>query len=381
MFDIIDGFAIDPMHAVFHGVFRDLLQRIVRSLKATTVAELNYRLLNVKPPQEVSRLLRPLAEFTRGNWRVSELRTVAYLAPLLLRGMLPLPQYDNLVLFCTAAYYLHRTAISSEDLRKCHRQLQRFCRQLLSVYKDKSIYTFNVHLLLHLADRVKLAGPLYTHSCDEFEMLFAKMLAVQHGRRGAAEQILRYLNIRSTLQTVSLESSVTDKPLADFVGRVMCPYFTSNITVVNSNTTLLGSSTMKHINGLPSTLSADERELVPCFSKCLYDGHLYKVYEACKETKRVDCYLYVRNKFYVLQYIVLKESNDVVFVCNRLRVCRLSSLINTAKLELRYPLCKVLQVLPTFTYVPLKQVLDKCCSVLMHREHFLLPLPTLLHRS
>ena len=221
-----------------------MLHRITRNLNAIKTAEINYRLLSIRPPQEVSRLIRPLADFTRGNWRVSELRIVAYLAPLLFRGLLPSSQYENIVLFSTAVYHLHRSTISASDLPKCQRQLQRSCRQLQTVYNDKSIYTYNVHLLLHLSDRVKLAGPLYTHSCDEFEMLFAKMLSAQHGTRGAAEQVLRYFNVRSALHNTALHLSVSSKRLAEFCNRRMCQHFSTFVTCVNPSTTLLGIPTL-----------------------------------------------------------------------------------------------------------------------------------------
>jgi hypothetical protein len=137
LFDVINGFAIDSMHAVFHGVFKDLLQRITKSFSSAKSADFDGRLSNVHLPHEVSRTMRSLADFSRGNWRVTELRTAAYLAPILFRGLLPRRQYDNIVLFSTAMYCLHSASISAADLQKCQRQIQRFCRRLPGLYKDK----------------------------------------------------------------------------------------------------------------------------------------------------------------------------------------------------------------------------------------------------
>jgi len=137
---------------------------------------------------------------------------VAYLAPVLLRGLIPVNEYNNIVLFTTAMYHLRASCITEDNLFKCQRQIQRFCRQLGSVYRNKSVYTYNVHVLLHLPSKVRQAGPLYTYSCDEFEMSFAKMLTVQHGSRGVADQIMRYFSLKSAIDSTVL--AVTNQPIA-----------------------------------------------------------------------------------------------------------------------------------------------------------------------
>ena len=383
LFDVIDGFAIDSMHAVFHGVFKDLLQRILRSMSISKVEELNTRIMNVKLPQEVSRTLRPLTEFTRGNWRVSEMRTVAYLAPLLLRGLIPAAKYDNLVLFTTAMYFLHSSSISAECLPKCYRQIQRFCRHLSVVYNDKAVYTYNVHVLLHLPDKVRQAGPLFTHSCDEFEMLFAKMLSVQHGSRGASEQILRYFNVKSTLDRSSVQLAVTNQPLSQFCNRILCKHCSNFVKCVDSNTTLLGKPYYKQILGLSAesnSVSASNLTNVECFPKCVHYGTLFKIRALCKTTVRVDCYIYTRRKFFLLLDIALVDK-DVFFVCNRVMVNRLCTLVTNAQLELRYPLCRIINVDSNIVSFKLSSRFTKCCSASLNNDRYLLPLPSSQHRS
>jgi hypothetical protein len=383
LFDIINGFAVDSMHAVFHGVFKDVLQRIIKSISAHKLADFNSRLLNVHIPQEVSRPLRPIAEFTRGNWRVSELRTVTYLAPILFRGLLPVPQYENIVLFSTAIYYLHSAAVSAVDLPKCHRQLQRFCRQLHSIYKDKSVYTYNVHLLLHLTSKVQQAGPLYTHSCDEFEMLFAKMLLVQHGSRAAPEQIFRYFSVRSLVDRTSLPDAITNAPLSLLCKRIMSKYYSTQLKSVSPNTSLLGPGTTVrlHKSSFATVLpSEDEFVTLECYTKCAIDGHIYKVFDICSNTIRVDCYLYIREKFYLLQYIALID-DCVFFLCKRITTLCIRSVIPTSKLELRYPLHKICAVTPALRCFKLRHAFTKCYVLKLYTEQYLLPLPTAQHRS
>ena len=382
-FDVINGFAIDSMHAVFHGVFKDLLHRTIRILPATKVNELNSRIASIKVPQEVSRTVRPLNEFTRGNWRASELRTVAYLAPLLLRGLIPSLQYDSMVLFVTAMYFLHSAVVSADDLPKCQRQIQRFCRHLSTVYNDKSVYTYNLHLLLHLTDKVKQAGPLHTHSCDEFEMLFAKMLSVQHGSRGAPDQIMRYFSVRSALDKTSLQHSVSNNQLSELCGRITLKYYTKHIKFLDTNTSLLGQCFTKNLHRLSADCNSnanDSSYIAECYKKCVYFGNIYKVHSLCTNTVRVDCYLYLKRKFYLLLDIALYKK-QVYFICNRISVNQVCSIHSNSQLELRYPLCKVHSVKPTLLSVKLTQRVAKCCTVKLDNELYLLPLPTGQHRS
>jgi hypothetical protein len=370
------------MHAVFHGVFRDLLQRITKSFSGTKTSEFNKRLQNVHLPLEVPRTLRSLADFHKGNWRVSELRTVTYLAPLLFRGLLPLSQYNNLILLSTSMYYLHSASVSEDVLPKCQRQIQRFCRQLQTIYKDSSIYTYNVHLLLHLTIKVKEAGPLYTHSCDEFESLFAKMLSVQHGSRGAAEQILRYFSIRSVLDRTNLHESITSAPLSLLCKKITTKYFSSHMQTIR-NVTLLGPPTMQRLPQSSADVNFQGEEnvvLLECYNRSVINGHMYKTYEVCKRTIRIDCYLYVKRKYYVVQHIALID-NSVFFLCNRLSVKRLRTVLPTSKLELSYPLFKVTAYKPGLHYLRVDEPFTKCCSVNLNQDLFLLPLPTAEHRS
>jgi hypothetical protein len=48
--------------------------------------------------------------------------------------------------------------------------------------------TINVHSLTHLAEQVKLMGPLWTHSAFGFEAMIAETLKGFKGTRGVSQQ-------------------------------------------------------------------------------------------------------------------------------------------------------------------------------------------------
>ena len=47
----------------------------------------------------------------------------------------------------------------------------------------------NMHLLVHLVDHVKLFGPLWTHSCFEFESANMRLRNSVHGKRYPDQQV------------------------------------------------------------------------------------------------------------------------------------------------------------------------------------------------
>ena len=51
--------------------------------------------------------------------------------------------------------------------------------------------TINVHNLTHLAEQVKVNGPLWTHSAFGFEAMIAHTLKGFKGTRGVSEQVLQ----------------------------------------------------------------------------------------------------------------------------------------------------------------------------------------------
>ena len=378
-FDLINGVVIDSMHAVFHGVFKDILGRTIKIMSKHNLTTFNFRLQNVQLPQEIPRTLRTIADFSKGNWRASELRTVTYLCPILFRGLLPALHYDNFVLFSTAMYYLHSSVINKDDLPKIHRQIQRFSRQLHRIYNDNSVFTHNVHLLLHLVEKVKLAGPLQTHSCDDFERLFGTMLHVQHGSRGASNQILRYFNLKHAIAKHS-QLQIRNESINYICNRLLHNCYSNKVYFIDHLTTVTGKQNeLELVQTIPGS-TVKVTFVVQCFPKCIYNYQVFKTFESCKTNKRIDCYFHCNNKFYLILYIV-KSSNTVFFLCNRLVVHRMRSLITTSQLELKYPLCKIRNILKPIKRINLSDSIRKCCLIRLNNDVFLLPSPAQTHRS
>src|SRR5574343_526331 len=113
-FNIIDGFCVDSMHAVFEGaVRRTLLHLCKTSLSSESKRNVfDRRLLAVKVPAEVARTTRSVRDFYAGNWRVSEIHTVAFLTPILFHGLIAPDLLQHFVLLTVAAYHMHGQVIT-----------------------------------------------------------------------------------------------------------------------------------------------------------------------------------------------------------------------------------------------------------------------------
>ena len=194
-FDIIRGVAVDYMHGTLLGVVKMLLQLWMNKSYSSEpwsvshqLREIESRYMSMSPPACISRLPRSLIE-NFGHLKASELRTflLFYSVPCLY-GILPDLYFQHYILLVEAIYLLLQDSISISDLKKAASLLKHFCIKIKSLYAPR-YETYNVHCLLHLADRVFDLGPLWTHSCFCYEDFNGELRSCFHGTQGVEEQI------------------------------------------------------------------------------------------------------------------------------------------------------------------------------------------------
>lgn len=201
-FDIIRGVAVDYMHGTLLGVVKMLLQLWMDKSYSSEpwsvrqkLHEIESRYMNLSPPACISRLPRSLIE-NFGHLKASELRTflLFYSVPCLY-GILPDLYFQHFILLVEAIYLLLQDSISISDLSKAASLLKHFCVKVKSLY-DPRYETYNVHCLLHLADRVFDLGPLWTHSCFCYEDFNGELRSCFHGTQGVEHQIALAVSIQ-----------------------------------------------------------------------------------------------------------------------------------------------------------------------------------------
>ena len=195
-FNIIRGIAIDYMHGTLLGVVKMLVNLWLDKQHheepcyiGKWARELEKRYTSIKPPSCISRLPRSFVG-NFGHLKASELRSflLFYSLPCLY-GLLPDSYFQHYLLLVEAIYILLKHSISMNELTKASKLLKHFCIRIEELYGGR-YETYNVHGLLHLVERVKDLGPLWTHSCFCFEDFNGELRHLYHGTQHVEMQIV-----------------------------------------------------------------------------------------------------------------------------------------------------------------------------------------------
>ncbi|KAG0444718.1 hypothetical protein HPB47_013467 [Ixodes persulcatus] len=157
-FDLVWGFNVEYMHCVLLGVARQFTEYLLNSTNChedfyigspSMVAEINQRLLSIRPPHCVTRLPRPVGD--RNFWKANEWRQwlLFYCLPCTL-GILRQRYWNHLCCLVEAIHILLSQELSQGQLKHAGHLLQRFVAQVERLYKRESCMTYNVHQLLHI---------------------------------------------------------------------------------------------------------------------------------------------------------------------------------------------------------------------------------------
>lgn len=202
---MIRGVGIDYMHGALLGVVKLLLSLWLNKAYhkdpwslSKQLKEIDARYLHMKPPSCITRLPRSIvANF--GHLKASELRTflLFYSIPCLY-GILPEDYLQHFILLVESIYLLLKDSISLSDLNKATQMLKHFCLKMKELYGAR-YETYNVHCLLHLAERVCDLGPLWSHSCFCFEDFNGELRKLFCGTQGVVGQIVLAVSIQQKI--------------------------------------------------------------------------------------------------------------------------------------------------------------------------------------
>ncbi|XP_077516568.1 uncharacterized protein LOC144126577 [Amblyomma americanum] len=168
--DLVNGFSVEYMHSVLLGVVRQVTETILSTSNSgqhfyvgrpSTLEDIDSRLLAIKPPHCVTRLPRPIREL--GHWKASEWRQwILFYALPCLEGILHPDYWRHLCKLSEALHILLREELTLSEIAKTGNLLHSFFIQCKRLYGVASL-TFNVHVLLHLANCARSLGSLWAH--------------------------------------------------------------------------------------------------------------------------------------------------------------------------------------------------------------------------
>jgi hypothetical protein len=214
-FNFVYGLPPDYMHSVLLGVTKQIMELWLSSphkrFYIGSPRERNCiekRLVAIRPPSEVHRLPRPIRE--RKDWKASEWRNwlLFYSLPCII-DVLPFVYVEHFSLLVHSIFILLKNEVTASDIDDSQRNLNRFVWEWQIFYGEQAM-NFNVHLLLHLPDSVKMTGPLWCTSTFPFESGIYNIKKTIGGPNRVIKQIANTIYARYFIDMLSGKNSVVD---------------------------------------------------------------------------------------------------------------------------------------------------------------------------
>lgn len=199
-FDLAIGFVTDDLHPIYIGVTQFhtelLLAGIpgVYEISKRQKKAISRRLKAIKTPTHISRKTRGID--TMAKWKGTEWRNwLLFFAIPCLDGFVPARYLRHLGLLSEAIFILSRDSITEQDLAEADRLLTEYVR-LFQEYFGPENMRYNIHILTHLVQCVRLWGPLWAISTMPYESWNYRLRKCVSSPKGALDQItMRYLMV------------------------------------------------------------------------------------------------------------------------------------------------------------------------------------------
>lgn len=203
-FNIVEGMVQDFLHNVPFGIGRTFLDEWLTNTSRSfyigspdELLALNKRINQLTPCIEVRRPVRPISVCAHWNAREYENWILFYSIPVL-SDILPARFLNHWICFVQAIYLLSRQSISHNDVNIAHKLLIHFVSNVQMIY-GKKYMTFNVHILLHLAQNATRWGPTWAVSTWCFESAIGVLKRLLHAQRGVYNQVERALSYKQAM--------------------------------------------------------------------------------------------------------------------------------------------------------------------------------------
>lgn len=215
-FNLVLGIVPEYMHGVLLGVTKTLLNLWFSPSHSSKVyfigkhiKAISHRMKNIKPPDGIERLPRDL-EKNYNHFKATELQSwILFYAYPCVQNFLKEEYLENLACLSEGIHILLCDKISPELLDKAADCLEQFYASFQHLYGDGSC-GLNIHNTgQHIAEYVRLWGPLWCWSCFPFEDSNAKMLQAVHGTGVVAKQVMRYRQAQACLRRKGLSKKKT----------------------------------------------------------------------------------------------------------------------------------------------------------------------------
>jgi hypothetical protein len=206
---LVTGFPLDYMHLVCLGVMRRMLLCWVKGPLSTRLGTVKANLLSTNLisliphiPREFSRKPRSLVELL--HWKATELRQFSlYTGPVALQNVLSAPLYEHFLLLSVGISLLINPKWCVKQCEYSKNLLITFVNNMKILY-GSGMMVYNVHGLVHLADDVRIHGPLDGFSAFPYENKLKSIKRLVRKPSDVLQQIARRLSEERGLSSHSV---------------------------------------------------------------------------------------------------------------------------------------------------------------------------------
>ena len=190
-FDPIRQCPIDAMHNLFMGTGKHAVTVWTEKgfLTQGNKEVLEKQMQKFSIPSGMGRVPCTLANFsgfTANQWK----NWILVYSSIILKTVLPEPDYNCWLLFVRACSLLLSGAITCNDIELADEFLSMFCSQFQELYGEEAC-TFNMHLHMHLKESLIDYGPLHSFWCFSFERYNGILTSYHTNKRGIEEQLMK----------------------------------------------------------------------------------------------------------------------------------------------------------------------------------------------
>lgn len=288
-FNCATSFITDYMHCVLLRVMNLLIDIWMGSRKSNMKPLslrhrqlFDKRIMAIKPNSIMDG--PPKSLFDRKLWKAIDYKSMLlYFLPCSMNGIFEGRIIHNFRKLSAAIYMLLGSKIGKDVISDAENLLQEFCDDFEKIYGKQQV-TMSIHLLRHLSQCVRTAGPLWVYSVFGFERNMGRLVKWARGTRFLLPQIAStYCLLSPTPKDVKYELKLS--------GQIRTPNSTVNDILLNLN--LVGAK---------------------CYSQIKMGSIIFKS-EMSKPTKCVDHFVEIAGDIGAV--VIYTELNQEIFAIYR----------------------------------------------------------------
>jgi len=158
-----------------------------------------------------------------GDWKVSEFRNfLLFYSPVVLKNLLPPAYYKHWMLFVAAMRILLQKTVSVSQIETAHLMIYKFVALIPTLYGVEHV-SYNVHILLHVAEGAKNWGAPWASSAFLYEDAGGLSKRLFHGSNSIAKQIFRNFLCASKLRDYSRHVTLSEPNVRKFYEKLDSP--------------------------------------------------------------------------------------------------------------------------------------------------------------